>query len=148
MRVRSPQDLVGGIALIALAALAFSQIGDLRFGTASRMGPGYFPTVLAGLTGLVGLVLAARSLVLDGHGLESLNLRHGLPLLGAILVFGLTIRPLGLVLASALLFLVSAFASPELKWRETLVASVLLIGLAVLLFVVLLDLPFPVWPRM
>lgn len=147
MRVRSPQDLVGGIALIALAALAFSQIGDLRIGTASRMGPGYFPTVLAGLTGLVGLALAVRSLVLDGHGLESLNLRHGLPLLGAILVFGLAIRPLGLVLASALLFLVSAFASPELKWRETLVASVVLIGLAVLLFVVLLDLPFPVWPR-
>lgn len=148
MRLRSPQDFIGGLALIALAALALSQIGDLRFGTASRMGPGYFPTVLAWLTALFGLILAARAFVLDGPSLEPVDLRHGLPLLLAILVFGLAIRPLGLVLASALLFLVSAFASPELKWREQAIASVALIGLAVLLFVVLLDLPFPVWPRL
>ena len=147
MRIRSPQDFIGGLALMALAILAFTQIGELRMGTASRMGPGYFPNILAGLTGLLGLFIAGRSLVLNGPGLEPLNWRHGLPLLAAIIVFGLAIRPLGMVIASALLFFVSAFASPELKWREVVLAGGSLIGLAVLLFVVLLDLPFPVWPR-
>ncbi|MFV3073777.1 tripartite tricarboxylate transporter TctB family protein [Niveispirillum fermenti] len=147
MRVRSPQDLVGGIALVLVSILAFSQIGDLRMGTASRMGPGYFPIVLAGLTGLLGLVIAGRSLVLDGPPLDRLHWRQALPLLGGIVAFGLAIRPLGLVAASALLFGVAALASDDTRWRELLVVSVVLILFAVGLFVLLLGLPFPLWPR-
>ncbi|GGE71516.1 tripartite tricarboxylate transporter TctB family protein [Niveispirillum cyanobacteriorum] len=147
MRVRSPQDLVGGIALILLSLLAFSQIGDLKFGTASRMGPGYFPTLLAGLTGLMGVIIAGRSLVLDGPALDQLHWRQALPILGAILAFGLAIRPLGLVIASALLFGIAAFASSDTKWRELLVVSAALILFAVGLFVLALGLPFPLWPR-
>ncbi len=147
MRVRSPQDLVGGIALILLSILAFSQLGELKMGTASRMGPGYFPTVLAALTGLMGLVIAARSLVLDGPPLDRLHWRQALPLLGAIVAFGLAIRPLGLVIASALLFGIAAIAEEDTKWRELAVVSVVLILFAVGLFVLALGLPFPLWPR-
>ncbi len=148
MRVRSPQDLVGGIALILLSLLAISQVGDLRFGTASRMVPGYFPTVLAVLTALMGVVIAGRSLLLDGPPLERLHWRQALPILGAILAFGLTIRPLGLVIAAALLFAIAAFASTDTKWRELLLVSVALILFAVGLFVMALGLPFPLWPRL
>ncbi|MFV3129753.1 tripartite tricarboxylate transporter TctB family protein [Niveispirillum sp. KHB5.9] len=148
MRVRSPQDLVGGIALILLSILAFSQIGELKFGTASRMGPGYFPTVLSALTGLMGLVIAGRSLALDGPDRERLHWRQALPILGAILAFGLAIRPLGLVIASALLFGIAALGSPDTKWRELLVVSAALILFAVGLFVLALGLPFPLWPRL
>lgn len=147
MRVRSPQDLVGGIALILLSILAFTQLGELKMGTASRMGPGYFPTVLAGLTGLMGLVIAARSLLLDGPPLDRLHWRQALPLLGAIVAFGLAIRPLGLVIASALLFAIAAIAEEDTKWRELVVVSVVLILFAVGLFVLALGLPFPLWPR-
>ena len=147
MRVRSPQDLVGGITLILLAMLAFSQVGDLKFGTASRMGPGYFPTVLAGLTGLLGVIIAGRSFVLEGPPLDRLHWRQALPILGAILAFGLAIRPLGLVIASALLFALAAFGSNDTKWRELLIVSTALIVLTVGLFVLALGLPFPLWPR-
>lgn len=147
MRVRSPQDLVGGIALILLSILAFTQLGELKTGTASRMGPGYFPTVLAGLTGLMGLVIAGRSLVMDGPPLDRLHWRQALPLLGAIVAFGLAIRPLGLVIASALLFAIAAIAEEDTKWRELAVVSVVLILFAVGLFVLALGLPFPLWPR-
>lgn len=147
MRVRSPQDLVGGIALILLSILAFSQIGELKIGSASRMGPGYFPTLLAGLTGLMGVIIAGRSFMLEGPPLDRLHWRQGLPLLGGILAFGLAIRPLGLVIASALLFGIAAFASEDTKWRELLVVSAVLILFAVGLFVLALGLPFPIWPR-
>lgn len=147
MRVRSPQDLVGGIALILLSILAFTQLDELKMGTASRMGPGYFPTVLAGLTGLMGLVIAGRSLVMDGPPLDRLHWRQALPLLGAIVAFGLAIRPLGLVIASALLFAIAAIAEEDTKWRELAVVSVVLILFAVGLFVLALGLPFPLWPR-
>jgi putative tricarboxylic transport membrane protein len=147
MRVRSPQDLVGGIALVLLSILAFSQISDLKMGAASHMGPGYFPNVLAGLTGLLGLFIAARSFALDGPPLDKLHWRQALPLLGGILAFGLAIRPLGLVIAAALLFGVSALAGHDTRWRELLLISALLILFAVGLFVVALGLPFPLWPR-
>jgi putative tricarboxylic transport membrane protein len=148
MRVRSPQDLVGGIALILLSILAFTQLGDLKMGTASRMGPGYFPTLLAGLTGLMGVVIAGRSLLLDGPPLDRLHWRQALPLLAAIIAFGLAIRPLGLVIACALLFGIAAIAEEDTKWRELLVVSTVLIAFAVGLFVLALGLPFPLWPRM
>ena len=43
-RVRSPQDLGAGVVfvLIGAAGIYFGQ--DLAFGSAARMGPGYFPT--------------------------------------------------------------------------------------------------------
>lgn len=147
MRVRSPQDLVGGIALILLSVLAFTQLGELKVGTASRMGPGYFPTLLAGLTGLMGVIIAGRSLLMDGPPLDRLHWRQALPLLGAIIAFGLAIRPLGLIIASALLFGIAAIAEEDTKWRELLVVSIVLIAFAVGLFVLALGLPFPLWPR-
>lgn len=148
MRVRSPQDFAGGIALVLLAVLAFSQIGELKIGTASRMGPGYFPTLLAGLTGLMGLIIAGRSFTNDGPALDRLHWREGLPLLGAIVAFGLAIRPLGLVIAAILLFGISAFAASDTKWRELVIVSAALILFAVGLFVLALGLPFPLWPRL
>lgn len=148
MRVRSPQDMIGGICLILLAILAFSQIGDLKVGRASHMGPGYFPTVLAGLTGLLGAIIAGRSLVLDGPPRDRLHWRQALPILGSIIAFGLAIRPLGLVIASALLFGLSALGSSDTKLRELVITSAALILLAVGLFVLALGLPFPIWPRL
>ena len=43
-RVKSPQDFGSAIVimLIGLAGLYFGK--DLTYGTAGRMGPGYFPT--------------------------------------------------------------------------------------------------------
>ena len=48
LRVKSPQDLGAGLVfmLIGVAGLYFGS--DLAFGTAARMGPGYFPTLLSG----------------------------------------------------------------------------------------------------
>jgi putative tricarboxylic transport membrane protein len=40
--------------------------------------------------------------------------------LGALVVFGLAVRPLGLVVAGPLAIVVSAFASDEVRWGETL----------------------------
>ena len=148
MRVRSPQDLVGGAALLVLALIAWSQIGELRIGTAARMGPGWFPAALSLIVGGFGLVLVVRSFRLDGEALQRWHLRTMLPVLAAIVLFAFTIRSLGLVLSAAMLVLVSSFAAPDLRWRDTLLFGAGLILFAVLLFPVALGLPLPIWPRM
>src|SRR6476660_2241906 len=74
LRVRSPQDLGAGLVFvtIGLAGIVFGQ--DLAAGAAARMGPGYFPMLLSGLIIAIGLVLAARGLVVSGPPIERSHL--------------------------------------------------------------------------
>jgi len=54
------KDVWGGLMLIAIGAAAVLIARDYPFGTALRMGPGYFPTVLGAVLCAFGLYLAAR----------------------------------------------------------------------------------------
>ena len=59
-------DPVNGLcgALLALTGVFFLvQALNLEIGTAFRMGPGYFPIVLAGLLALLGVIITVQSFV-------------------------------------------------------------------------------------
>ena len=57
MRIRSPRDFWAGLAFIAIAAAFIYMASGYRYGTAQRMGPGFFPIYVAGFLGLLGLVV-------------------------------------------------------------------------------------------
>ena len=57
------------------------------------------------------------------------------------------IRPLGLFPATFLAFMISIMGSTEMRWIESLIAAVAMTLFCWLLFVVLLGLPFQLWPR-
>jgi putative tricarboxylic transport membrane protein len=147
LRVRSLQDLVGGVLLVALGVLGWLLIRRLPMGTALRMGPAYVPTVVSWLVAAVGVILAARSLLVEGPRLEAERMRPLGVVLGSFVLFGLLIEGAGLVLASLALVLVAGFAAPEPRWKEGIVVGAVLTAFAVILFHVLLRLPMPVWPR-
>src|SRR5918993_1590336 len=67
--VRSPQSLVAGLTLVALAALALWLMSDLDQGTLRSMGPALLPRWLAIGVGLCGIALAVIGLVKEGDGL-------------------------------------------------------------------------------
>ena len=115
-------------------------------GSAGKMGPGYFPLLLGGLLGVLGAILIGRSLVLDG---EPLPRFHVLPLAViavAVCLFGLFIEPLGLIVALAVLTVLSAWAGPQFRLPEVLALTVALIVFSVGVFVYALGLPIPIWP--
>jgi hypothetical protein len=56
------------------------------------------------------------------------DLRPLLIVLGSVVVFGLAVVPLGLVLATILLIVISSTASHEFRWKEAVIASVILAG--------------------
>jgi len=146
-RLRNPGNLFGGLALIALALFTFWQISDLEVGRAMRMGPGYFPRLLAILIGAMGVLLVAMSAFVPGPRLERWSLgRLGL-VLGSIVVFAITIRPLGLVLSGAILIVLSTLAAPGTRWKETAIFGVALLVFVTLLFPIALSLPLAIWPR-
>ncbi|HEX6158399.1 MAG TPA: tripartite tricarboxylate transporter TctB family protein [Burkholderiales bacterium] len=64
----------------------------------------------------------------------------------ACVIYGYLMKPLGLVLSTALLIFIAAFAGHEFKWREVTILYVVLIVFSILVFVKGLTLPFPICP--
>lgn len=198
MKLKSPKDFWAGLMFIGFGLFfmiwAFTHY---QMGTAVRMGPAYFPTVLGGLLALLGAMVLVESVAMDpgaGHArlwlpfnrydfgiavaiFVALGLATWLfkvprdyaivgatvilsilavvfrpqakPLVlisAACVVYGYVMKPLGLILATALLVFVSAFGGHEFKWKEVVILYLLLIVFSILVFVKGLTLPFPICP--
>ena len=110
-RVKSPQDL-GAAAVFMLIGLAGIYFGkDLTFGSASRMGPGYFPTIISSLILLLGIGIGLRSIVIEGPPIEKLQFRPLIFVIGSILIFGILIDRVGLAISAVTLTLVAVCSS-------------------------------------
>lgn len=140
------QDFVGGLVVIAVAILAFWQSADLPIGTLGGVGPGMLPRGLAVLLGLLGALLVVDSLTEGEAPLDRWSIRGPVLVLGAVVAFGLAIRPLGLIGAGPLAIVISAFASAEVRWGETLLVGALMTAFCIGLFKFALGLPIPLAP--
>jgi putative tricarboxylic transport membrane protein len=140
------QDVVGGLVIIAVAIFAFWAGSDLPIGTFGGMGPGMLPKGLALLLGVLGALLVVDSWLEGGERLERWSIRGPVFVLGAVVAFGLAVRPLGLVVAGPLAVIIGAFASDEVKWGETLLFGLAMTVFCVGLFKLALGLPIPLAP--
>jgi putative tricarboxylic transport membrane protein len=140
------QDFVGGVVVIAIAVFAFWQGADLPIGTFGGMGPGMLPRGLAVLLGLLGVLLAVDAVLEVGLPLERWSLRGPVLVLGAVVAFGLAVRPLGLLVAGPLAIVIAAFASDEVHWGETILFGALMTAFCIGLFKFALGLPIPLAP--
>jgi Tripartite tricarboxylate transporter TctB family len=143
---RAVTDILAGLIFVAFG-LAFAATSlTYELGTPLRMGPGYFPLVLGGILVVLGLLIVGKGLV-AGAGAEgrpgSVPWRALLLIVAAVLFFGLTVRGLGLVPATAVTVLLTALAS----YRTSILAAVAIAAgltvLCVLVFVVALQLRLP-----
>ena len=146
------RDLLFGLFLVAVAAGALVATRNLNVGNAADMGAGYMPRVVAlGLLAF-GLFFCVRGVrqagLMDAAlAIEPVQLRPLLAVLGAVGLFALTADRLGLAIASVVTVILASFATREGRLRETVPFALLLSGAAVVLFVKVLALPVPVWPR-
>ena len=155
--VRAPQGIVGGLLLIALAALALWLTRDLDQGTLNAMGPAMLPRWLAIGVGLSGLALIVFAFIREGEPLERWGLRGPFFVILAILAFAVTIRPfsfgplaipgLGLVVSGPLAIILGGYATPEARFRDLLILALSLTPFCMVLFGDLLNLPIPIFPQ-
>jgi hypothetical protein len=148
MRIRAPKDFWAGVMFCGFAAGALLAARGYSLGSAGRMGPGYFPLLLGAVLAGLGLVLIARSVVIDGEPLPRFRVLPLAIIAAAVCLFGLTIEPLGLVASLALLIALAACAGLQFRPLETLALAVALIVFSVGVFVYALGLPLPVWPSL
>jgi len=137
------RDFWAGVMLITTGVASLIIARDYPFGSAIRMGPGYFPSVLGGVLALFGLTLLIRGLrskekITGGWSLRALIV---LPL--SFMLFGVLMDHAGFVPALAVVIFGSAAASSEFKFGEIALLTVLLTALCVGIFYWGLGLPYP-----
>jgi putative tricarboxylic transport membrane protein len=141
------QDLLFGLFLVAVAAGTLVATRNLAIGHPADMGPGYMPRVVALALMGFGLFFSARGFWRMRVGIAPVQWRPLLAILASVGVFALTAERLGLAIASVVAVILASLATREGRPAETIAFAVVLSGAAVLLFVKLLGLPIPIWPR-
>jgi Tripartite tricarboxylate transporter TctB family len=129
-----------------LAFAGFAQQYDI--GSAQRMGPAFFPTVLGMLLVVLGVIVGLQGLgreTSDGK-IEKFHFDALGWVLGAVVLFGVLLRPAGLIIALIALIVVSAFGSHDFKWKEGIILSAGLVVLVLVVFIWGLKLTIPIYP--
>jgi hypothetical protein len=147
MKIKSPKDFWAGLMFSAFGLFFLVLARSYRMGTATNMGPAYFPTVLGGLMAVLGGMMFLQSFMVRGEKVPVMYFRPLFFITLSLLFFGYLLKPVGLVLALAFLLFVCAFAGHESRFKEVLILSIGLILFSVLVFVKGLGLPFPLWPK-
>ena len=145
-QIRHPKDFFSGLIFIGVGIIALIIGREYSLGTATRMGPGYFPALLGGLLTLLGAIIAARSLLLTGPRVDAIHWRPLILILASMLTFAALLEPAGVVISTVALVVVGCLASPESRLRDMIILIVFLLVVALGLFVYSLGLPIKVWP--
>jgi putative tricarboxylic transport membrane protein len=118
--------------LLIIAAALLNQLGQ-NFNTR---------VVVAGIALVLGIGLGVIGMMRP----SSRYVRGPFFVTLGIVFFALTVRPLGLVIASYVTMVLSAYASDEVRWFETLIWAAVMTAFCSFLFPVALNLPLQLWP--
>lgn len=139
--IRNPKDVLSGLLFIVLAVLFGWQTQDLPLGTAVRMGPGYFPLLLTGLLGLLGVIVLINGLRFPGEMPSGIAWRGLIILTVSVVFFGFAVRPLGFMPAVIISVFLSALASQKFRLTTALSITAVMAVFAWAVFIKGLGLP-------
>ena len=158
MVIKNQKDFASGLLFTVVGIGACIGSANYPAGTASEMGPGYFPFLVSIFLAITGVALVLASL----RGTEQPEVRVGKwalkpmffiiladvlfgVLLGGLPAIGLP--PMGVMVAIVVLAIVACRAGPEYRTREAIVIALILAAGSYFLFVRTLNLSFQVWPE-
>lgn len=147
MTIRSAQDYIGGIVLMALALFALWAGSDLQGTRGFSFGAGTAPRMFGGLLVALGAAIALTGLLSEGPPMAHYAWRGPLFVMISIVFFALAIRPLGVVVTAFASFLIAAMGTHETRWIEAIIVGACLTLGCALLFPYVLGLPMPMFPR-
>lgn len=148
MRIRQPKDFLTGVMFVFFGTAAMAMSVGLTIGTAAKMGPGFFPFALGALLVVLGAVILMRGVAGTTGAREwpTLQFKPLAAVLLSVVLFSQTLVPLGLLLSTFLLVVLSSKASHEFRWKEALTNAAVLVTIVLLVFVYFLEFQIPVLP--
>jgi hypothetical protein len=142
--MRNAKDFWTGLIYIFFGSSAILIARDYDMGTAIKMGPAYFPTVLGGLLMAIGVISVIRSFVIPGPPVGAFAFKGLVLVTVSVVAFGFVVRGLGLAIALPSLIIVSAYGSSRFRWRPTLLIAAGLTIFCVTVFLKGLGIPLPI----
>ncbi|HEU0290440.1 MAG TPA: tripartite tricarboxylate transporter TctB family protein [Burkholderiales bacterium] len=141
---RNNRDFFAGLLYITTGAVGMWIARDYPFGSALRMGPGYFPTVLGGMMVAFGVAVMMMGIKNNEKFKgESWSIRALIVLPISTVVFGYLMEEVGFIPAMLVLIPLSALSGREFKFIEIGLLTVGLTILCTLMFIKGLGLPYP-----
>jgi hypothetical protein len=138
------KDLVAGLVFLSIGT-GFLWLGlDYHIGAIRQMGPGYFPVSLASLLIALGAVVALKAWRTGGEPISRVNFKGIIFVVGTTALFGLLIRPAGMVMAVFVLTAISALASVRFGIKSAVILAAGLSGFCLIVFIWGLGMPFSV----
>lgn len=158
MKIGHPKNFWGGLifasigatfALIAKGVPFLPFMQGYAMGTPARMGPAFFPFWLGLLLFALGLLIAFNGIREEGGEGSAFPRFHWKPIvlvLGAVVLFGIVMKPIGMLLAGVLLIIVASYGSATFELKRSIILGILLSIFCALVFVWGLKLPIPLCP--
>jgi len=158
--IRNRKDVAAGLLFAAIGLATAVVASEYPLGTMRSIGPGYFPIMIGVLLALLGAGVAYQGLsfsAMDPAGEpaaagaeeedDGIAVRPLIMITLAVIAFGVTVRPLGLAVATVALVTLASLAGREYRLLNIVLLSVGLIALSWMTFIYLLGLPMTLWPR-
>ena len=142
--MRNPKDFWSGLIYVFFGSSAILIARGYSMGTAIKMGPAYFPTILGGLLLIIGVISVIRSFIAPGTPISAFAFKGLTLVIVSVVAFGLIVRGAGLAVALPLLIVISALASAKFRWRPTLIMAAGLTIFCVFVFLKGLGIPLPI----
>lgn len=141
MQIDTREVACGAIFVVTAALFAYGTT-DLPMGSSIRMGPGYFPLMLAVIMGVLGFIILFQGFGHEPSPIGGIPWRGLLFILAGPIIFGLTVRGLGLAPAVGLVAAIAALASS--RATPLMIASIVigLVAFCVIVFSYGLGLPY------
>jgi len=140
---RNNRDFFGGLMYIVTGAVGMWIARDYPFGSALRMGPGYFPSVLGGMMIAFGIAVLMMGVKNNEKMKGGWSFRALIVLPLATVAFGVLMEAAGFIPAMLVLLPFAAAAGREFKWVEVILLTIGLTVLCTAMFIYGLGLPYP-----
>ena len=142
---RDNRDFFAGLFFIAIGAAAMWISRDYPMGSALRMGPGYFPTVLGGIVVVFGIYVLIKGVINNEKVVGNWSLRALIVLPIATWIFGVMMENVGFIPALVVLMYTSSVAGKEFKFLEVTIMAVVMVIVCTGVFIYGLGLPYPLF---
>jgi hypothetical protein len=146
LKIRSMKDFSAGLMFIGIGALFAIGANQYPMGTAVRMGPAYFPSILGWGTVALGLFVFVESFMVEDEAPNPVAWRPLILVIGSVCAFAALINTGGLITATVVQIILSALGGHEFKWKEAIISAVLLSVSVWAIFDKALGLPFKLFP--
>jgi hypothetical protein len=149
MKIKSLRDFLSGLMFMVMGVVFAIGATNYTMGSSAEPGAGYFPLILSVLLTVLGAIVLFKSLTIETEGGDPIGTVAWRPLIaivGAVALFGVAIKPLGLLLSVPMLVLITSLGADRFKWQGVVIGAVVLTFLSWGGFVLGMKLAIPLWP--